>query len=313
MNTGEISYLIGQILGFFIISLLIIFVIIKVKKSLKKDKASVMCTYSLIILLVGLLIGVTFYSVTKIFGITDYHFNVFFSALILLIFLLSAIIAVVGLTQYRKNEFKHGKQHAVISIVIISIIIAANLIVFMTKKDNIQDAISAGVKSFNSKNYEKAVEYYLKADKLHPMNTDFKWKLAISYLNIKKYHEAIEFLNEAIEVVKKRFGPDHKYLGPQYNLKAIAYVQLNDFEKARENFEIALEHTLKNNPEDSFNVGVVMDNLGSVLFRLGNYKKAQIYLGKALKVLTKYHRYDDPALTKIKKYLKNIEENNIIK
>ncbi|UCH88582.1 MAG: hypothetical protein JSV49_10045, partial [Thermoplasmata archaeon] len=220
MNTSEISYLIGQILGFLIISILIILVIIKVKKSLKRDKASVKCTYSLIILLAGLLIGFIFYSVMTIFGITNYHFNVFFSVLVLLIFLFSAIIAVVGLTQYRKNEFKHGKQHAVITIVIVSIIIAANLIVFITKRDNIQDAISAGLKYFNSKNYEKAIEYYLKADKLHPMNTDFKQKLAISYLNTKKYHEAIKCINEAIEVVKKRFGPDHKYLGSMYNMKA---------------------------------------------------------------------------------------------
>ncbi len=95
---------------------------------------------------------------------------------------------------------------------------------------------------------------FLTSIRLNPKNTDAILKLAELYYYVKKYDDAITLINEAIKV--------NPYLGREYFLKGMIYLEQNDTAKAVSSMQTAVEQ----DPND-FNAYI---QLGLIFSHKGN-------------------------------------------
>jgi tetratricopeptide (TPR) repeat protein len=82
----------------------------------------------------------------------------------------------------------------IIIIVIVIIIIAIMIIIII---------ITVGNKSFQKKQYQEALEYYMQSLKLLPFEVKTLTNIAQVHIKVKAYDDALEFLNRSIYVDEK--------------------------------------------------------------------------------------------------------------
>jgi len=150
-------------------------------------------------------------------------------------------------------------------------------------------------------NYEKAESVYLKGSAISSERQwTFFYKLGVINDRAGKKNKAIDYMKKALELNPE--NPDTlNYLGYTYAEMGI------ELEAAKEMIEKALS-SRKND-------GYIIDSLGWVYFKMGNYEKAKIYLQKAAEIVK-----NDPVILehlgdlyiKIEKYEKAAEIYNEI-
>ena len=156
----------------------------------------------------------------------------------------------------------------------------------------------------NEKKYDEAIEVLKKLLRLNPNNFQILFNLADVLRISNNQIDAIKYYNEAISTI---FYESEKYW-PIYYAVAVSYDRNNEWDKAEENLEKALKLSnrhpqvlnylgyswLKNGTntdkaisfileayEKEPNDGVIIDSLGWVYFKTGDYKSAITYLEKA--------------------------------
>ena len=152
--------------------------------------------------------------------------------------------------------------------------------------------------------YDEATEVLKKLLKRNPKNFQILFNLGDVLRISDNQIDAIKYYNEAIETI---FYETEKYW-PVYYALAVSYDKNNEWEKAEESLEKALKLSnrhpqvlnylgytwLKNDTNidkaasyilEAYakepNDGVIMDSLGWVYFKTGDYKNAIVYLEKA--------------------------------
>lgn len=124
--------------------------------------------------------------------------------------------------------------------------------------------------------YPKAEEYFHRAMQTDEQNYDPVWGLAGLY-------EKQERWNEAIENFSKGFRLRPLWNGWIHNSVGVIYFRMNDFEKAREHFTLAIE-SYSGDP-------IYYDNLNDTLEKLGRAEES------AQVLLSKYHHNRQDAHT----------------
>lgn len=135
-----------------------------------------------------------------------------------------------------------------------------------------RDYYTKGVNQSNSKNYEKALEYFLLAVK-EDSNFPFAWdNLGYCYRQLGEYDKAIEAYKKSIEL-----DPNHAF--PIQNL-AVAYTYKKEYQKAIDTFEL-LKKLDSENPE-------IYYGIGQIYFQyLKEYEKGLDYMCKAFNLYIK--------------------------
>ena len=156
----------------------------------------------------------------------------------------------------------------------------------------------------NEKKYDEAAKVLKKLLKDNPKNFQVLFNLGDVLRISNNQEDAIKYYNEAINSI---FYESEKYW-PVYYALAISYDRNNEWQKAEENLEKALKISNRNPQvlnylgyswlksgintdkaaalileayEKEPNDGVIMDSLGWVYFKTGDYENAILYLEKA--------------------------------
>lgn len=154
------------------------------------------------------------------------------------------------------------------------------------------------------KKYDEAIETLKKLLRTNPNNFQVLFNLGDALRISNNQEDAIRYYNEAISTI---FYDSEKYW-PIYYALAVSYDRNNEWDKAEENLQKALKLSnrhpqvlnylgyswLKNGTntdkavafileayEKEPNDGVIIDSLGWVYFKTGDYKNAILYLEKA--------------------------------
>ena len=136
-----------------------------------------------------------------------------------------------------------------------------------------------------SGDYKKAIEIYLKADKLSKETGDIKNRIitlnniAGCFKEINQYDKAIYYFNEALKLAKQT-NDAQNIAGINIGLGQI-YLQKNEFDKAQTSF-LKAENILKNIGFKSL-LSIAYQGLAEVYLHKKDYKKAKLYSDKALK------------------------------
>ncbi|MDD2243694.1 MAG: tetratricopeptide repeat protein [Dysgonamonadaceae bacterium] len=109
-------------------------------------------------------------------------------------------------------------------ILIISLLTCFSYYSFAQKND--KTLINEGVELHDSLEFEKAIDKYNEALKLNPESMLAKYELALSYLELKDYNNAIKYATDVIE------SGNSEILAESYNVKSEALVGLNKIDEA---------------------------------------------------------------------------------
>jgi len=135
-----------------------------------------------------------------------------------------------------------------------------------------------GDEYFFQKDYNKAIEYYIKAIELDPNNAEYYHNCGASYHRLKEYEKAIANYTKAIEL-----EPDNAKF---YHNRGVNYNRLNEYEKAIEDHTKAIELE-PDNAEFYSSRGISYD-------WLKEYEKAIVDISKATELKpdnAKYYLY----------------------
>lgn len=139
--------------------------------------------------------------------------------------------------------------------------------------------------------YEKSVAYGLEAVKQSEMGgeivepfyfTDATFNLGRSLYAQKKYDRVLKVSNDLIAYTLKK-TPNTRSLPGYYNLRAVTLIQLGRYKEAASQFRQILKILESKGQDDEFYIDIIM-NLGVCYQRMGEYKPAEDYLFKALKL-----------------------------
>jgi CHAT domain-containing protein len=115
------------------------------------------------------------------------------------------------------------------------------------------------------------------------------YNLGVAYLSIGDFKKHEEFSSKSLEIEKRIHGVTSPVLASTYLSLIIAYIELQEYDKAIAYSNIAL--TIANTKPDSVPPGITADlylNLGVCYGRLADYSKAKIYLDKAESLYKKW-------------------------
>jgi len=125
-------------------------------------------------------------------------------------------------------------------------------------------SLVSGMEEYKNGNYQKALENFLKAEKIFPNDADVPFYLGLAYLQLNQKAKAIEYFQGAIRV-------NSNHLDAHFQL-GMLLIQEKNFSEAISH----LEKVFKREPEKE-NLGYF---LGYAYFNLGNHKKALSYFEK---------------------------------
>jgi len=100
------------------------------------------------------------------------------------------------------------------------------------KSDDANAHFNLGIKYYNSKDYQKAIESYKEAIRIEPDYADAYSLLGLAYTDLGDYQKAIESYKELVRI-KPDYAEAHRSLG-------IAYGGIKDFQKAIESHKEAI-------------------------------------------------------------------------
>lgn len=125
-------------------------------------------------------------------------------------------------------------------------------------QDSKYQPLVSGMKEYKNGNYAKALEDFIKAEKLFPKDADIPFYIGLTHLQLKQTKEAVQYFKKTVK------------LNPNYS---DAYFQIGMVLIQERNFEEAisyLQKVFKQWPEKE-NLGYF---LGYAYFNLGNHNKA---------------------------------------
>lgn len=101
-------------------------------------------------------------------------------------------------------------------------------------------------------------------------------------LKVKKTNEAIELLNESLEIYLKNEDKEKRQLGSNYYALGKAYYQLNDYDKALEYSNLAYKILVEVSGETSYDATSPMHVLALINCKKGNFNKALELINKVI-------------------------------
>jgi tetratricopeptide (TPR) repeat protein len=130
---------------------------------------------------------------------------------------------------------------------------------------------------YDERNYEKALEWFLKTSNLMENTVPVLSKIGTCYDILGNHPKAVEYHNQCIEISPNDYGV--------YFNRGLAYLSLDSFEEAKNDFQKAMDL----NGED---VDVIYQ-LGNANFELGNLEKAKELVQKSLEIDPRNAAYYD--------------------
>ena len=139
---------------------------------------------------------------------------------------------------------------------------------------------------YHSSNYQKSIEYNLKAHQLFESINDFEGQsnsysqIGVVYYRMNNWERSIEYLKKALELAKKTNNVEDQ--GRFLNNLGNAYEKKGDYDKALEYHQKSL--ILKQETGDSLSISKSLSNIGNMHYHRGDYAKAIGYYKKSLKI-----------------------------
>merc|ERR1712096_336768 len=101
-----------------------------------------------------------------------------------------------------------------------------------------------------------------------------------------------DFLERALAIFKREYGPDHREIAPALTNLGNAYGTLGDAEKMRDFLERALAIFEREYGPDDREVAIILTNLGGAYGALGDAEKARDFLERALAIFEREYGHD---------------------
>jgi len=135
--------------------------------------------------------------------------------------------------------------------------------------------------------FEKALQYYQKADKIYSENPDFNpgkvgtnlQNMANIYALYRDYEKAESYYNRAIKLFKKDPASNLERLGMVYNNLGILYKEKEDHHKAINFYKKSIRIKKRGDPETLY---VTQGNLANSYRLIKNYKKAEEHFHRTI-------------------------------
>ncbi len=115
----------------------------------------------------------------------------------------------------------------------------------------------------------------------------FYWHISIIYRLTGNYSDALRY-----SIILKEFvesGKSSKYSYQVYNLLALSYQSLMEYDLAKDYYEKAASHSM--NYGDTAYSGVIFANIGKLLYDLGRYDESLEYFKKGTAIEKKFNLY----------------------
>ena len=122
--------------------------------------------------------------------------------------------------------------------------------------------------------------------------------LALVLKALGEYSSAKSYLQKALALDEKNFGPNHPTTAGRYSNLGIVLKDLGDYSEAKKYLKKALASDEKNFGPDHPNTAIRYSNIATVLRSLGDYSEAKIYFEKALASDEKNFDPDHPNIAK---------------
>ena len=138
--------------------------------------------------------------------------------------------------------------------------------------------------------YDRAIEYIIKS-KLNYEKANFMegsawttYLLGRIYADLKLPEKALEYFRQALEIYRNLASADHNQNGVAicYEQLALLNIESQDFKKARENINKALD--IYTSDKSRFGMSNVYKHLGVIEYSTGNYLQAENYFTQSLKI-----------------------------
>jgi len=137
----------------------------------------------------------------------------------------------------------------------------------MTDKNQLNALIQEAETSLNSGNYQRALSYFEKAQKIEPFNIRVKYGIGLTYYYLKNYDMAIQYLLSILPVVTKEVKLQI------YSIVLSCFYSIGAYIEVINNFNILIQ-TESPNDEMLIIKGKALYQLGKVDEALDCFKKA---------------------------------------
>lgn len=108
------------------------------------------------------------------------------------------------------------------------------------------------------------------------------------YSNLSQHQKALPYLLEAKEITERTVGKDHPFLYACHNGIAICYKNMNEFEKALQEYFIALAYHRRDPNQEPLDMATLLCNISVSYEQNGSLLEAIQYAQEALGILKEY-------------------------
>ena len=153
-----------------------------------------------------------------------------------------------------------------------------------------------GLKAYTLKDFKGAVNCFKRVIEREPDISSGWYMLLESLSYLRKWEEMIEIGEEALKN-HPNFGPNYSWLGDAYNQQGKRKQAMDCYKKALNLLEkelILLEKKLVKYPKDADEV--LLNSLGEINIRLGNYEEAIKYSKRAASISPNEHNFHSIGL-----------------
>ena len=142
------------------------------------------------------------------------------------------------------------------------------------------------------KNYNETIRFLELSARLKEQRGEYDeryarilYNMGLAYYDMGDFTNQERFCLQSLEIEKKIYGDSNPMLISTYSILVIAYLELQEYEKALEFSNIALKISDNSpvalNNSEILDMASVYNNLGVLYMRLADYTKAKVYLEKA--------------------------------
>ena len=158
--------------------------------------------------------------------------------------------------------------------------------------------------SANAADYPAALDGYISAGDLlaQSLGTESLWwataqnHIGLTYWNLGRYTESLVYYQEAISVLERIFGPDHREAGSNYNNVAAVHYTMGEYILALEGYTKALDIFVSAFGEYHPDTAAAYNNIGMVYWDIGDFEASLRYLEKGTEVLASLYGSDNPSV-----------------
>ena len=133
--------------------------------------------------------------------------------------------------------------------------------------DNPEHYFDIGLQYIYRGDYNKALEYLIKAVKINPKDSNSYFCLGEIYLQKIDYDEAIKNYKNAIKFSQDTRNLPHNFVSQTYNNIGLVYYKKQEYDKAIENFDKAIEKC----EDDKKSITGFYNNIGFAYYKKGQY------------------------------------------